>query len=580
MSGGVTGLPSPSVPSDAARLQDVTGNTQHYNPVTGGTPPGTVDFATTAALPACTYANGSSGVGATLTANSNGALASQDGQAIALNKRIAVWWQSSAQQNGFYYVSQVGDAGTPWILTRCTDADSAGELGYGTATVLNGTLYAGYTLQVNVAAAAITMGSTALPIVVYSISAAAAALQAQITANTNALASGQTPVYTPATLMSQGGCIALPWHIGTLNDGVDNAFIRSDGVVWFPAFGLAGAKPAWLFDSTALLDLDFTTQRYWAGTGFIDEASIPCVRGGATVYTLDNSNQPVGPFLNNVLERSNRGMAAWDARTNRFVNSAAPVTQTMTISNGLTYVVSCYGSGSVTITGAGTGVATQGSPLTFVSSGTSLTATIAGTVNFVNVEAYTSPSPPIITLGSPATRNHDYVSLDLSQFGWWGSGLTSFTFLAAFDAYAAATSTGTMWNLDDGTDNNRLTNNYIALTGNGQTGLTINAAGGGASGYDPALPYVIAPGRTQVFGMSINFTTHHIDVCLVDKVQGASPLASFTGISTPTGLRYLRFGTRAASAGVLNGFFKRGVLTGIYDPSNLVARATSLVNLF
>ncbi|HEY1630790.1 MAG TPA: hypothetical protein VGF56_05710 [Rhizomicrobium sp.] len=165
-------LPAPVNPGDAARLQDITGVAQHYNPVSGGTPPGTVDFATTAALPSCTYAPGTSGVGAMLTATANGALASQDGQAVVVNKRLWVWWQASTLQNGIYVVTQIGDSTHPWILTRATDADSASELGYGTAVVLAGTLYQGYVLQVNVAATAITVGTTALPVIVFGIATA------------------------------------------------------------------------------------------------------------------------------------------------------------------------------------------------------------------------------------------------------------------------------------------------------------------------------------------------------------------------------------------------------------------------
>src|SRR5438045_995988 len=41
--------------------------------------------ATTGALAANTYANGSSGVGATLTANANGAIAAQDGVTLVVN---------------------------------------------------------------------------------------------------------------------------------------------------------------------------------------------------------------------------------------------------------------------------------------------------------------------------------------------------------------------------------------------------------------------------------------------------------------------------------------------------------------
>lgn len=63
------------------------------------------------------------GVGATLTSTTNGPLVIE-GYTAALNDRILVLGQSSAFQNGCYYISQVGVASvSPWILTRSTDAN-------------------------------------------------------------------------------------------------------------------------------------------------------------------------------------------------------------------------------------------------------------------------------------------------------------------------------------------------------------------------------------------------------------------------------------------------------------------------
>lgn len=82
-------------------------------------------LATTTALAANTYNNGSSGVGATLTANANGAL-SVDGVAVAVGNRILVKNEVTQANNGVYTVTQTGSAGTPYILTRATDFDSSG----------------------------------------------------------------------------------------------------------------------------------------------------------------------------------------------------------------------------------------------------------------------------------------------------------------------------------------------------------------------------------------------------------------------------------------------------------------------
>ena len=84
-----------------------------------------VNLATTAALPANTYNNGTSGVGATLTGNANGAL-SVDSTLTIVAERILVKNEANGSRNGVYTVTQVGSAGTPYILTRATDFDSVG----------------------------------------------------------------------------------------------------------------------------------------------------------------------------------------------------------------------------------------------------------------------------------------------------------------------------------------------------------------------------------------------------------------------------------------------------------------------
>ena len=84
-----------------------------------------VNLATTAALPANTYNNGTSGVGATLTGNANGAL-SVDSTLTTASERILVKNEAAGANNGVYTVTQVGSAGTPYILTRTTDFDSVG----------------------------------------------------------------------------------------------------------------------------------------------------------------------------------------------------------------------------------------------------------------------------------------------------------------------------------------------------------------------------------------------------------------------------------------------------------------------
>lgn len=83
---------------------------------------------TTGALPAVTYANGTAGVGATLTRNANNALPQQDGVTLMAGDLLLVQNQSAQLQNGLYVLTVVGSAGAPFVLTRSSDADETDEL--------------------------------------------------------------------------------------------------------------------------------------------------------------------------------------------------------------------------------------------------------------------------------------------------------------------------------------------------------------------------------------------------------------------------------------------------------------------
>jgi hypothetical protein len=130
-----------------------------------------VAYATTAALPAATYNNGTSGVGATLTANANGAL-TVDGYTFTSpadnGTRILVKNQSNGAENGVYTLTQAGNSspGAPFILTRATDFDTVGtgvdQIDEGDFFLVTGGTANTNTAWVQQTAPPITIGTTAI----------------------------------------------------------------------------------------------------------------------------------------------------------------------------------------------------------------------------------------------------------------------------------------------------------------------------------------------------------------------------------------------------------------------------------
>ena len=120
--------------------------------------------ATTAALSnAYTYDNGSSGVGATITFNANGAMQTVDGVTLTSNERVLIKDESggNAPYNGIYVLTTVGDGSTQAVLTRAGDfdGDPGAEIPGGFTFVEEGTVNqdAGFVCTTN---SPVTVGST------------------------------------------------------------------------------------------------------------------------------------------------------------------------------------------------------------------------------------------------------------------------------------------------------------------------------------------------------------------------------------------------------------------------------------
>lgn len=152
--GTITGMPTPANPTDVANKAYADSIASGFHPVTAS------NLATAAALAANTYNNGASGVGATLTGNSNGAL-TVDGSAVSAGNTILVKNEVAPANNGLYTVTQEGDGSNPYILTRLASFDAPSEMTQGALSfVAGGTINVGSNFAL--ANTVVTVGTTAV----------------------------------------------------------------------------------------------------------------------------------------------------------------------------------------------------------------------------------------------------------------------------------------------------------------------------------------------------------------------------------------------------------------------------------
>ena len=157
----ITSVAEPTQSSDAA--------TKNYVDAvkTGLDVKDSVRVTTTANLTG-TYANGSSGVGATLTNSGTQAALTIDSIVLATGDRVLVKDQTTALQNGFYVVTNTGSASTNWVLTRSLDADQNTEITPGAFTFVEEGTVGNDNGYVCTNVGTITIGTTSISFVQFS----------------------------------------------------------------------------------------------------------------------------------------------------------------------------------------------------------------------------------------------------------------------------------------------------------------------------------------------------------------------------------------------------------------------------
>jgi len=192
-----------------------------------------------------TYANGSAGIGATLT--NSGALAALvlDGVTIStIGQRVLIKDQASTFQNGIYTLTTAGTGAVAWVLTRSTDYNRVFQIGPGNIVpVRNGTIQANQSWieasvsPVNIGTDAITFGQFTFPpsslTQFHLLVAGANSTIGQISGTGN---SGQ--------ILQSGGASADPaWSTATYpaTAGTTGNVLTSDGTNWVSSAAAGGS---------------------------------------------------------------------------------------------------------------------------------------------------------------------------------------------------------------------------------------------------------------------------------------------------------------------------------------------------
>jgi hypothetical protein len=164
------------------------------------------------------------------------------------------------------------------------------------------------------------------------------------------------------------------------------------------------------------VDMDFFNDVYVGASNTL-ASLVQCVRASAAwdATWTDAAGAAYSSYaVNAVRSKAGKGLFSEVSRTERFLNSTAPATQTITLTTGSTYSVWMTGTGSITVAAGtvvatGLGVCTAGNPLVIVVTGTgTATFTKAGTVDRCSVQSGAPLGVPqsfIETAGVAVTRS-------------------------------------------------------------------------------------------------------------------------------------------------------------------------------
>ena len=462
----------------------------------GGLPSAyTAKLVSTAALsPAASYANGSSGVGATLTGAGNGTL-SIDNVLVALNDYVLVTGEATGANNGLYLCTTAGAAGATYVLTRATRMNTTDQFVGSWVFITSGSAFAA-TLWYCTNASAPTVGSTSIVFQDMNTTFSMLPKSSVLCATTAAL----SPVNTYANGEAGAGATLTATGNGTLSvDGVatpvgtrilvkNEATGANNGIYTVTTAGAAGAA----YVLTRTTDMDYPG----AFVGAIVYVEAGGTTNANTVWACQATAAPtIGSTSVSFAQIAGAGTCT----------SGTGITVT---GNSIALTI------PVVVTSGGTGVITNTTAYGVLCAGTTATGAQqnagAGTVGQALVSGGASALPSFGSVGVPGG----------------GTGIATTT---AYGVLCGGTSaTGAFQNAGAGSSGQALMSNGVsALPSFGTLGVT-----GGGTGLATTTAYGLIAGGTTATGNFQNTGAGTAGQILMSN--GAAALPSFVGLDMGT----------------------------------------------
>jgi hypothetical protein len=463
------------------------------------------------------------GVGATLTNAGTKAALTIDGILMTTTKRVLIYNQTNAYENGIYTVTTVGTpdpGGTNWVLTRSTDADTYGlrdpdALGYNDAFfVTNGNTGAGETYVVTTTGV-IVFGTT-------NITFAQISSSQVYTAGTGLNLSPATTfniANTGVTANTYGSASAVP--VITVNaqgqaTGITNTNIAINGTqVSGNISGSAGSV------ANAL-----TLGTYLTGTSFNGSAAVTATVDATSANTASKvvARDASGDFSAGTITATLSGSSTSATTATNLAGgtanqipyqTAAGTTAFTTAASGTNYVLNYTGSAFNWVAGTISGVA-LGSNLNALTAGTYLTS--GGTYTGATARTFAVDATDANTASKVVARDASgNFSANVITAALTGNASTA-TNLGGGGAYTIVyqSAAGTTAYLTNGTTGQVLTAN---------TGAAPTWAASGGNAYTRTT-YTATSGQTS---FSVTYTAGYLEVYLNGVLLTASDYTATNG---------------------------------------------------